>query len=49
VTVSIKDKAKSAFNNVDNKRIKRDTSLYNTFATLKLALKPTKSINIFSL
>ena len=43
------DKAEDAIININIRRIKRDTSLYNTFITLKLALGLAKSINIFSL
>jgi hypothetical protein len=39
------DKAKGAFSNVDNGRIKRDASPHNTFTTLELASGLTKSIN----
>jgi hypothetical protein len=39
------DKAEGAIVNVDTRYIRRDTSLYNTFATLELALGPAKSIN----
>jgi len=39
------DKAKGAFGDVDNRRIKRDASPHNTFATSELASGPTKSID----
>jgi hypothetical protein len=39
------DEAKGASGNVDTGRIKRDTSLHNTFATSELALAPTESTN----
>jgi len=40
-----KDKAEGAIIDVDTGHIRGDTGLYNTFATLELALGPTKSIN----
>jgi hypothetical protein len=42
----IRDKAEGAIVDVDIRRIKRDTSLYNTFVTSELASGPAKSINI---
>ena len=39
------DKAKGDFNDVDNRRIERDASPHNTFATSELASGPTKSID----
>lgn len=41
------NEAKGAFEDVDvdTRRIKQDARLYNTFATLKLALAPTKSVD----
>jgi hypothetical protein len=44
-----RDKAEGASSNIDTRRIKRDISLYDTFATLELALAPTESIDTPSL
>jgi hypothetical protein len=43
------DEAEGASGNVDTRRIKGDTSLYNAFVTSELALAPIESINISSL
>ena len=40
------DEAKGASGDVDTGRIKRDTSLYNTFVTSELALALIESTNI---
>ena len=45
----IRDKAKGAFSDVDNGRIERDVSPYNTFVTSELALGPIKSIDVSGL
>jgi hypothetical protein len=45
VKASARDKAKGASGDIDTRRIKRDASLHNNFATSELALGPTKSIN----
>jgi hypothetical protein len=44
-----RDKAEGAIIDVDTRRIRLDTSLYNTFATSELAFKPAKSIDISGL
>ena len=43
------DKAKGALGNIETRRIKWDTSLYNTFVTLELALALIESTNISGL
>jgi hypothetical protein len=43
------NKAEGAISNINIRRIKRDTSLYNTLITLELILKLEKSINISGL
>jgi len=40
-----KDKAEGAFSDFDNGRLKRNASVHDIFATLKLALALIKSIN----
>jgi hypothetical protein len=44
-----RDKTKGAIIDVDTGHIRWDASLYNTFVTLKLALRLAKSINASSL
>jgi hypothetical protein len=41
----VRDKAESVSGNVNTERIKRDTSLYNTFIILELASALIKPIN----
>jgi hypothetical protein len=40
-----RDKPFGAISNINTRRIKQNTSLYNTLVTLELGLKPGKSIN----
>jgi hypothetical protein len=42
---SARDEAEGVSGDVDTGRIARDASLHHTFATLELALAPTKSID----
>jgi hypothetical protein len=43
------DKAEGAIGNINIRRIKQDTSPYNTLITLELALAQVKSIDVFGL
>ena len=47
--VDTKDEAKGTTSDIDTRCLERDTSLYNTFVTLVLALILIESINISGL